>query len=60
MPMLASSLQLNSAPAHIASIYVVELTNAGGRMHKDGKSPNLGGLVYPPSCTHNHKKIAPP
>jgi hypothetical protein len=28
-------------------------------MHNDGKSPNLGGFAYPPSCTPNHKKIAP-
>ena len=60
MPMLASSLQLNSAPAQIASLYIVVSTDAGGRMHNDGKSPNLGGFAYPPSCTPNHKKIAPP
>ena len=60
MPMLASSLQLNSAPTQIASLYVVASTDAGGRMHNDGKSPNLGGFAYPPSCTPNHKKIAPP
>ena len=29
-------------------------------MHNDGKSPNLGGFAYPPSCMPNHKKIAPP
>jgi hypothetical protein len=60
MPMLASSLQLNSAPAQIASLYVVESTDSGGRMHNDGKSPNLGGFAYLPSCTPNHEKIAPP
>ena len=59
MPMLASSLQLNSAPTQIASLCVVASTNAGGRMHNDGKSLNLGGFAYPPSCTPNHKKIAP-
>ena len=60
MPMFASSLHLNSAPAQIASLYIVASTGAGGRMHNDGKSPNLGGFAYPPSCTPNHKKIAPP
>ncbi len=60
MPMLASSSYLNDAPTQIASLYVVESTDAGGRMHNDGKSPNLGGFAYPPSCTPNHKKIAPP
>ncbi len=60
MPMLASLLYLNNAPAQIASLNVVESTDAGGRMHNNGKSPNLGGFAYPPSCTPNHKKIAPP
>ena len=60
MPMLASSSYLNDAPTQIASLYVVASTDAGGRMHNDGKSPNLGGFAYPPSCTPNHKKIAPP
>ena len=60
MPMFASSLHLNSAPAQIAFLYVVESTDAGGRMHNYGKSPNLGGFAYPPSCTPNHKKIALP
>jgi|688.fasta_scaffold195850_1 hypothetical protein len=60
MPMFASSLHLNSAPTQIASLYIVASTGAGGRMHIDGKSPNLGGFAYPPSCTPNHKKIAPP
>jgi hypothetical protein len=60
MPMLASSLHLNKAPAQTASLYVFESTDAGRRMHNDGKSPNLGGFAYPASCTPNHKKIAPP
>jgi hypothetical protein len=60
MPMLASSLHLNNAPAQTASLYVFASADAGGRMHNDGKSPNLGGFAYPPSCTPNHKKIAPP
>jgi hypothetical protein len=60
MPMLASSSYLNNAPTQIASVYVVESTDARGRMHNDGKLPNLGGFAYPPSCTPNHKKIAPP
>ena len=60
MPMFASSLHLNSAPTQIASLYIVASTGAGGWMHIDGKSPNLGGFAYPPSCTPNHKKIAPP
>jgi len=60
MPMLAPSLHLNSAPAQTASLNVVESTDAGGRMHNDGKLPNLGGFAYPPSCTPYHKKIAPP
>ena len=59
MPMLVSSSYLNDAPTQIASLYVVASTDAGGRMHNDGKSPNLGGFAYPPSCTPNHKKIAP-
>jgi hypothetical protein len=29
-------------------------------MHNVGKSPNLGGFAYPPNCTPNRKKIAPP
>ena len=60
MPMLTSSLHLNNAPAQTASLYVFASADAGGRMHNDGKSPNLGGFAYPPSCTPNHKKIAPP
>ena len=60
MPMLASSSYLNDAPTQIASLYVVASTDAGGRMHNDEKSPNLRGFAYPPSCTPNHKKIAPP
>jgi hypothetical protein len=60
MQMLASSLHLIDPPAHIASLYVVAWTDAGGRMHNVGKLPNLGGLAYPPHCTPNHKKIAPP
>jgi hypothetical protein len=60
MPMLASLLYLNDAPTQIASLYVVALTDAGGRMHNDRKLPNLGGFAYPPSCTPNHKKIVPP
>ena len=60
MAMLAPSSYLNNAPTQIASLYVVASTDAGGRMHNDGKSPNLGGFAYPPSCTPNHKKIAPP
>ena len=60
MPILSSSSYLNDAPTQIASLYVVASTDAGGRMHNDGKSPNLGGFAYPPSCTPNHKKIAPP
>ena len=60
MPILSSSSYLNDAPTQIASLYVVASTDAGGRMHNDGKSPNLGGFAYPPSGTPNHKKIAPP
>ncbi len=60
MPILSSSSYLNDAPTQIASLNVVASTDAGGRMHNDGKSPNLGGFAYPPSGTPNHKKIAPP
>ena len=58
--MLASSLHLIDAPTQIASLYIVASTDAGGRMHNDGKLPYLEGFAYPPNCTLNHKKIAPP
>jgi hypothetical protein len=60
MPMLAPSSYLNNAPTQIASLYVVASTDAGGRMHNDGKSPNLGGFAYPPSCTPTTRKSPPP
>ena len=58
--MLASLLHLIDAPTQIASLYVVASTDAGGWMHNNGKLPYLGGFAYPPNCTPNHKKIAPP
>jgi hypothetical protein len=60
MQMLALSLHLNNAPPKTASLFVVALTDAGGRMRNEGKLPNLGCFAYKPSCTPNHKKIAPP
>jgi hypothetical protein len=60
MPVLAISLHLNNAPAQVASLYDVASADDGGQMHNHGKSLNLGGFAYPPSCTPSHKKIAPP
>jgi len=60
MPMLASSLHLNDAPALIASLYVVALTDAGGRMHNIGKLPNLGGFCLPAQLHAQPQENRPP
>ena len=51
---------METSPPQTTSLYIVASTDARGRMHIDGKPPYLGGFAHPPSCTPNHKKIAPP
>ena len=56
---MPASLHLIDALTQIASLYVVASTDAGGRMHNDGKSPNLGVLPTRPTA-HPTTRNSPP